>query len=409
MLFMVFNGMVVYESGPIRWAGVVMFLFLGSLWFAFRPRISGGSVPARATVMILAIACAGTCAVVRAEEAKPLQPADKAVDFERQVAPILLRRCAGCHNPGEKAGGLNLLTLETARAGGKSGEPAVVPGDVDNSYAITRIEAGEMPPPKRGKPVDPSELAVLKHWIDSGAAWPKDRVLSPMELTTDARAGRDWWSLKPPAHPELPKVKNAVWVRTPIDEFVLAKLEQHGLRPSPEADRATLIRRATLDVLGLPPSPEEVQAFVADKSPDAYDRLVDRLLASPHYGECWARHWLDVVRFAESTGFENNLSRPNAWPFRDYVIESFNSDKPYTQFITEQLAGDQVGADVATGFLVAGPWGQDATAHVARRVEAEAEALGDVVAVQQGLIAAQRGEAFGVGGAGRMKGPDVCG
>ena len=176
------------------------------------------------------------------------------------------------------------------------------------------------------------------------ALWPKDRTLDLFELTTETRAGRDWWSLKPPVRPPLPQVKNASWVRTPIDAFVLAKLEERGLPPAPEADRTALIRRAKLDLLGLPPTPEEIQAFIADQSPDAYERLVDRLLASPQYGERWARHWLDVVRFAESGGFENNLARPNAWPYRDYVIESLNADKPYTQFVVEQLAGDQVGA-----------------------------------------------------------------
>jgi hypothetical protein len=281
-------------------------------------------------------------------------PAAKSVEFETQVVPILLRRCSGCHNPSDNAGGLNLLSREAALAGGKSGEPAIKPGDLDNSYAITRIEAGEMPPPGKTKPLSPGDLDVLKHWIASGAAWPKDRTLSLFEMTTDTRGGRDWWSLKPPVRPTVPTVKNPSWIRTPVDAFVLAKLEERGLEPSPEADRATLIRRATLDLLGLPPSPDKVREFVADKSPDAYERLIDRLLASPHYGERWGRHWMDVVRFAESDGKETNQHRDNAWPYRDYVIDSFNADKPYTQFITEQLAGDQMGAGAATGFLVAG-------------------------------------------------------
>jgi hypothetical protein len=285
----------------------------------------------------------------------PAAPPDTAIDFDRQIAPILLRHCSGCHNPGECAGGLNLLSAAGAFAGGKSGEPAIKPSDLDNSYAVTRIEAGEMPPPAKGKPLAAEEFATLKRWIEAGAPWPKDRTLDLFELTTETRAGRDWWSLKPPSRPPLPQVKDASWLQTPIDAFVLAKLEERGLRPSPEADRTTIIRRATLDLIGLPPTPEEIQAFVSDQSPVAYERLIDRLLASPQYGERWARHWLDVVRFAESGGFENNLARPNAWPYRDYVIESLNSDKPYTQFIIEQLAGDQVGAGTATGFLVAGP------------------------------------------------------
>ena len=278
-----------------------------------------------------------------------------APDFEHRIRPIILRHCSGCHNPSERTSGLNLLKRADALVGGESGEPAIKPGDVDDSYIITRIEAGEMPPLGKGKAPSPAEVATLKSWIKAGAAWPKGRVLNQFEMTTDTRAGRDWWSLQRPIRPKVPAVKNAAWVRNPIDAFVLAKLEANGLHPAPEADRATLIRRAKLDLLGLPPSPEEIQAFVADKSPDAYEKLVDRYLASPHYGERWARHWLDVARFAESNGFETNVARTDAWPYRDYVIRVFNTDKPYTQFITEQLAGDKVGAGVATGFLVAGP------------------------------------------------------
>ena len=283
-------------------------------------------------------------------------PAATTVDFEREVVPILLRHCSGCHNPSDKAGGLSLLSRDTALAAGESGEPAITPGKPDESYVVTRIEAGEMPPKGKGKPLGDDQVATLKRWIESGAAWPKTRDLSPFELTTETRAGRDWWSFRSPARPPIPAVKNAQWVRTPIDAFVMAKLEERGLQPAPEADRATLLRRLKLDVLGLPPTPEEIQEFSADEAPDAYEKLVDRMLASPQYGERWARHWLDVVRFAESSGYENNVARPNAWPFRDYVIESLNADKPYTQLIMEQLAGDQLGAGVATGFLVAGPY-----------------------------------------------------
>jgi hypothetical protein len=168
------------------------------------------------------------------------------------------------------------------------------------------------------------------------------------------RAGRDWWSLTPPRQPDLPVVKNTAWSRTPLDRFVLARLEAAGLEPAQEADRATFIRRATLDVHGLPPTPEEIAAFVADDSPDAYEKLVDRLPASPRYGERWARHWLDVVRFGESDGYEKNLPRPNAWPYRDWVIGAINDDLPYPEFILQQLAGDQVGVDAATGYLVGG-------------------------------------------------------
>src|SRR5579864_628339 len=164
------------------------------------------------------------------------------------------------------------------------------------------------------------------------------------------------WAFQPITRPPLPTVKHADWPRNPIDHFILARLEKEGLAPAPEADRGTLIRRLKFDLVGLPPSPEEVHDFLRDTRPDAYEQLVDRYLASPQFGERWARHWLDVVRFAESNGFETNLPRPNAWRYRDWVIRSFNSDKPYDQFVREQIAGDMLGADEATGFLVAGAW-----------------------------------------------------
>ena len=280
--------------------------------------------------------------------------AAEGVDFERDVARILVRHCAGCHNGSEAAGGLDLTRRAAALAGGESQQPAIVPNDPQSSHLVERIKAGEMPPPGKGQRVAAAELALLEIWIKAGAAWPADRVLSPLEFTSDVRAGRDWWSLAKPQRPAVPAVRQAERVRTPIDAFVLAGLEQQGLHPSAEADRATFIRRAALDLLGLPPTREEIERFVADPAPDAYEKLVDRLLASPHYGERWARHWLDVVRFGESNGYETNTARPNAWPYRDWVIQAINDDLPYPQFVMQQLAGDQLGIDAATGFLVGG-------------------------------------------------------
>ena len=204
-------------------------------------------MPYRGSIFVALATAVGAlgCLTVRLSAGSP-EP--ERVDFDHQIAPILLRHCSGCHNPSECSGGLNLLSASTAFSGGKSGEPAIKPGDLDNSYAVTRIEAGEMPPPGKGKPLAAEEFAAFKHWIESGATWPKDRTLDQFELTTETRAGRDWWSLKPPVRPPLPHVKDASWVRTPIDAFVLAKLEEHGLRPAPEADRTTLIRRATFDL-----------------------------------------------------------------------------------------------------------------------------------------------------------------
>src|SRR6266705_1740215 len=171
----------------------------------------------------------------------------------------------------------------------------------------------------------------------------------------------DWWSFKPAKRPPLPEVKNKKWARNPIDLFILAKLEQEKLSPSPEADRRTLIRRLSFDLTGLPPSPEEVAKFIADRSPRAYEQLVERLLDSPRYGERWARHWLDTVHFADTHGYDKDKTRPNAWPYRDYVIHAFNQDKPYSRFVEEQIAGDVLFPEepdgvVALGFIAAGPW-----------------------------------------------------
>ena len=334
---------------PIQWPGPLLSQLTGAERMLPFRRILSYRLGMSAVFIFAAAGYFGGEAAVSTPTATP-------VDFDREVAPILLRHCTGCHNPSDRAGGLSLLSRDTAFGAGKSGEPAIKPGNLDESYVVTRIEAGEMPPRGKGKPLSDDQLATLKRWIESGAAWPPERVLSPFELTTETRAGRDWWSLRPPERPTIPSVRNARWVRTPVDAFILAKLEDRGLPPAAEADRATLLRRLKLDLLGLPPTPDEIQGFAADESPDAYEKLVDRMLASPQYGERWARHWLDLTRFAESSGYENNVARPNAWPFRDYVIESLNADKPYTQFIMEQLAGDQLGADVATSFLVAGPY-----------------------------------------------------
>ncbi len=211
-----------------------------------------------------------------------------------------------------------------------------------------------MPPEGKGEPVSAAQLKQLESWIAAGARWPAGRVLSPFEFTTESRAGLDWWSLRPLEQPPAPAVRHINRVRTPIDAFVLARLESQGLQFAEDADPATLIRRAAIDLTGLPPAAEEIEKFVADPSDEAYERLIDQLLASPRYGERWGRHWLDVVRFAESDGYEKNLPRPHAWPYRDWVIGALNDDIDYRRFVLEQLAGDQVGVDAATGFLVGG-------------------------------------------------------
>ncbi len=206
--------------------------------------------------------------------------------------------------------------------------------------------------PPDGKRLTEDEVALLKRWIDQGAAWTDSAGGGSKNDSTIPSA--DFWSLVPPSDKPVPSIGDP-WVAGAVDAFILERLQAGGLRPSHEADRRTLIRRVYLDVLGLPPTPEEIAEFERDESPDAWARLVDRVLSSPHYGERWARHWLDVVRFAETDGFETNVERPNAWHYRDYVINALNDDKPYDRFVFEQLAGDVVGEDAATGFLVGGP------------------------------------------------------
>jgi hypothetical protein len=247
--------------------------------------------------------------------------------------------------------------------GGESG-PAVVPGDSAKSLLIAMVGGPHARMPKQGAKLTPEEIADLRQWITDGAAWPATVSL------TESRAGPDWWSLQPLRQTPLPAVQDSGWVQNPIDTFILATLESRGLRPSLPADRRTLIRRVTFDLHGLPPTPEEVNDFVNDPAPDAYEKLIDRLLTSPRYGERWGRHWLDVVHYGDTHGYDKDKRRPNAWRYRDYVIRSMNDDKPYPRFIEEQLAGDVLSPNqpdgiLATGFIAAGPW--DFVGHVELR------------------------------------------
>lgn len=283
------------------------------------------------------------------------EPAGEAVQFfDRELAPLLARRCLECHNPAEKKGGLDLTNREAAIAGGDNG-PAIEPGKPDESGLVIRVEAGEMPPKH---PLPAAERQTLRRWIESGATWGAGNI-DRFRYTSDARAGYDWWSLQPPIRPQVPQLEGSCWPRGDVDRFVLAQLQQRDLKPSSEADRRTLIRRLSFDLIGLPPSPEEVDAFVDDVQPDAYEQLVARLLDSPQYGVRWARHWLDVIRFGESNGFEYDEFRRDAWPYRDWIVRSLNSDLPYDEFARLQLAGDvlrpdDLDATIAAGFLAAG-------------------------------------------------------
>ncbi len=289
--------------------------------------------------------------------------------FEQKVRPLLAENCYSCHGGKKQKGGLRLDSLEAILKGGETG-PAVVPGKPDESLLVEAIhyQGLEMPPTGR---LAPEKVAALARWVSLGAPWPaRDRVAhagSPSVapgLSSLVTAGRALWSLSPvrrPAVPDCAKSGPTNWSQNPIDRFVQRALLDHGLTPAPEAGKPALIRRVTFDLTGLPPTPEEVDAFLADDAPDSYQRLIDRLLASPYYGQRWGRHWLDLVRYAESDGYRQDAFRPQAWRYRDYVVRSFNTDKTYDRFLTEQLAGDELDPDdpelrVATGYLRLGTY-----------------------------------------------------
>ncbi len=290
--------------------------------------------------------------------------------FHEQVAPILVKHCVECHNDVTTKGGLNMETLAAVLKGGDDG-PAIVPGKATESPLYTMIvpeSAGEKAAmPKKKPSLSAAETELIKRWINMGAVWPQEIVLKEK-----SKGDVTHWAFLP-----LKASKH-----TSIDEFVIEKLKEKNLAMNPAADARTFIRRASFDLIGLPPTPEEVAAFEKEFAKDqasSIKQLVDRLLATPRYGERWARHWLDVVRFAESHGFEMNRLRPNAWPYRDYVIRSLNADKPYDQFVREQIAGDQLGADEGTGFLVAGAWDQVKGQDPALRANQRADEMHDLV------------------------------
>lgn len=293
--------------------------------------------------------------------------ADDAAFFTQKVAPLLKERCVQCHNPKKMRGSLDLSARETMFQGGEHG-PAIVAKNAEKSLLIQQVTGPKPRMPKQGEPLSAEQVADVRRWIDSGAVWPQRVVLAPRESGTAER--RDWWSLKPLVCPPLPRVKNTAWARSPIDTFIVARLEAKGMNPAAEADRGTLIRRLTFDLHGLPPTPQEIDGFVNDSDVNAYENLVDRLLASPRYGERWGRHWLDVVHYGDTHGYDKDKRRDHAWRYRDYVVRSFNQDKPYGRFIREQVAGDVLyphTADgiIATGFVAAGPW--DFVGHVELR------------------------------------------
>ncbi|MEO6809347.1 MAG: DUF1549 domain-containing protein, partial [Isosphaeraceae bacterium] len=312
--------------------------------------------------------------------------AEQARFFEAKVRPILVEHCFKCHGPKKQKSGLRLDSRASALLGGDTG-PAVVPGKVEDSLLITAISHEDdilkMPPSQK---LSSAQVADLTRWVRMGAPWPggsdEPKVANAQkgeyQITDQDRAH---WAFQPIERPKVPEVKDNGWVKNPIDAFVLAKLESKGLRPNPAAPRHELIRRLSYNLTGLPPTPEQVEAFVHDPSPDAYENLVDRLLASPRYGETWARHWLDLVRFAETNSYERDNPKPNAWRYRDYVVRALNQDMPYDRFVREQLAGDELpgaGPDalIATGFYRLGIWDDDPS----DREQALFDGLDDIVA-----------------------------
>ncbi|MFO0969467.1 MAG: DUF1553 domain-containing protein [Gemmataceae bacterium] len=274
--------------------------------------------------------------------------------FKSRIAPLLKKHCLECHNPDKSRGGLDLSRRATLLEGGEHG-PAIVPGDAKKGLLLDMIAGPKPKMPKMRDPLRADEVADMRRWIDDGALWPEDVVL------TEKKSKEEWWSLKPLSRPALPEVKDKEWSDNPLDRFILAALEAKGMKPSAPADRATFIRRVTYDLTGLPPTPEEIDAFVNDAAADAFEKLVDRLLASPRYGERWARHWLDIIHYADTHGFDKDKRRLWAWLLRDWVIRAFNRDLPYRRFVEYQLAGDALfPADpdgiIATGFITTGPW-----------------------------------------------------
>ena len=272
-----------------------------------------------------------------------------ATDFAQDILPILEARCQACHPASGGQANLALVSRESILVGGKSG-PAINPGNPDSSLLMSKVSGSKPLMPPVGDPLSADQVDLLRAWIAEGAPGNGDQT----------SLDRTWWSFRPLVQPPVPESGDARAVNE-IDRFVAARLAEHGLKPSPAADRSTLIRRLTFDLHGLPPEPDAIKAFLNDPRPDAYARLVDHLLASPRYGERWGRHWLDVAHYGESHGYDKDKARRNSWPYRDYVIRSFNDDKPYPRFIREQLAGDILWPSaaeglIATGFIAAGPW-----------------------------------------------------
>jgi mono/diheme cytochrome c family protein len=302
---------------------------------------------ALAVVIVFAVLVAGAWRWASSSFAATNPRQQSKVDFVREIQPIFQAHCYGCHGPNRQMAGLRLDSKKIALA------KVVIPGRAAGSALYQRVAGmgDQARMPMNGEALKPDQVALIRRWIDEGADWPENE----QSAIRNPQSAIKHWAYVKPERPAAPEVKNRGWVKTPIDRFILARLEKEGLTPSPEADRVTLLRRLSLDLIGLPPTIAEVDAFLNDKSPNAYEKQVERLLASPHYGERWGRHWLDAARYADSDGFEKDKQR-SVWFYRDWVINALNADKPYDQFVIEQIAGDLLpnatqDQIVATGFL----------------------------------------------------------
>jgi mono/diheme cytochrome c family protein len=331
------------------------------------------------TAFLLVWAFADAATLTADDKQPPMEPDRQAQDefFEAKVRPVIVNRCLDCHGGEKSKGGLRLDSRDAVLKGADSG-PVVVPGKPDSSPLIAAIRyEGDVQMPPKGKLKD-AEIAALTEWVKHGAPWPAARpmvatsapsrsapqpsALAHTPVASITAAQRTFWSFQPLRNPARPPVKDHAWASSPIDRLILARLEAAGLSPAPATEKASLIRRASFDLVGLPPSPAEIDAFLGDDSPDAFARVVDRLLASPHYGERWGRFWLDVARYGEDQAhsFQPRLY-PNGYRYRDWVVRALNRDMPYDRFIREQIAGDLIeGPDraerlAALGFFACGP------------------------------------------------------
>ncbi len=330
-------------------------------------------------------------ALIHCSHQKVLAEEEGVAFFEAKVRPLLIQHCFECHSSEKKQkGDLTLDSRAGFLKGGESGA-AVVPGNPEKSLLIQAVKhEGDyaMPPEKQ---LAAEEIAVLEKWVSQGAPFP-DSGSPLLGMEKKLAQAKTHWSFQPLMKDSLPSVKQTTWVRNEIDHYILASIEAAGLSPAPEADPATLIRRVTFDLLGLPPTPEEVTAFVNNNAPDAYERLVENLLQNKHYGERWGRHWLDLARYADSSGFHNDLDRPWAWKYRDYVVDSFNEDKPYSRFVAEQLAGDEVSEAneqtlIATGFCRNGPSNDDNMGKTAAAIKQyRADQLDDLISTTSSVF-----------------------